>query len=137
MVSDEKKRAGSRERSRSRERKKDRRDRDRSKSRERDGDRSVRSKSKERRRSRERKSPKKIKDVKPGVPGELEEEEGQASTSKTKSEPLSLEELLAKKKAEEAEKSKPKFLTKEERAALQLQISPTLRLDLEPGEREN
>ena len=32
-------------------------------------------------------------------------------------EPLSLEELLAKKKAEEAEKSKPKFLTKEERAA--------------------
>lgn len=34
-----------------------------------------------------------------------------------KKEPLSLEELLAKKKAEEAEKSKPKFLTKEERAA--------------------
>ncbi|CAG0893505.1 unnamed protein product [Darwinula stevensoni] len=34
-----------------------------------------------------------------------------------KKEPLSLEELLAKKKAEEAAKSKPKFLTKEERAA--------------------
>ena len=32
-------------------------------------------------------------------------------------EPLSLEELLEKKKAEEAEKAKPKFLTKEERAA--------------------
>ena len=34
-----------------------------------------------------------------------------------KREPLSLEELLAKKKAEEEAKSKPKFLTKEERAA--------------------
>merc|ERR1719418_125588 len=46
------------------------------------------------------------------------EEEG--SSNKTKTEPLSLEELLAKKKKEEAEKSKPKFLTKEERAALAL-----------------
>ena len=34
-----------------------------------------------------------------------------------KKEPLSLEELLAKKKAEEEAKSKPKFLTKEERVA--------------------
>lgn len=34
-----------------------------------------------------------------------------------KKEPLSLEELLSKKKAEEEAKSKPKFLTKEERAA--------------------
>lgn len=34
-----------------------------------------------------------------------------------KKEPLSLEELLAKKKAEEAAKSKPVFLTKEQRAA--------------------
>ena len=33
-------------------------------------------------------------------------------------EPLSLEELLAKKKAAEAEANKPKFLTKEERVAL-------------------
>lgn len=42
-------------------------------------------------------------DVKPEVP--------------QKKEPLSLEELLAKKKAEEAAKSKPVFLTKEQRAA--------------------
>ncbi|PNF19799.1 putative ATP-dependent RNA helicase DDX23 [Cryptotermes secundus] len=34
-----------------------------------------------------------------------------------KKEPLSLEELLARKQAEEAARSKPKFLTKEERAA--------------------
>ncbi|XP_044001816.1 probable ATP-dependent RNA helicase DDX23 [Aphidius gifuensis] len=38
-----------------------------------------------------------------------------------KKEPLSLEELLAKKKAEEEARSKPKFLTKEERAALALE----------------
>ena len=35
-----------------------------------------------------------------------------------KAEPLSLEELLAKKKAEEEAASKPKFLTKAERAEL-------------------
>ena len=46
--------------------------------------------------------------------GLVDEEE---NVPKSKVEPLSLEELLAKKKAEEAEKSKPKFLTKEERAA--------------------
>ncbi|XP_014222848.1 probable ATP-dependent RNA helicase DDX23 [Trichogramma pretiosum] len=38
-----------------------------------------------------------------------------------KKEPLSLEELLAKKKAEEEARAKPKFLTKQERAALALQ----------------
>ena len=38
-------------------------------------------------------------------------------TVAVKKEPLSLEELLAKKKAEEEAKSKPKFLSKEERAA--------------------
>jgi 2-iminoacetate synthase ThiH len=42
------------------------------------------------------------------------QEAGQAK----KAEPLSLEELLAKKKAEEAEAAKPKFLTKAERAEL-------------------
>ncbi|RZF46492.1 hypothetical protein LSTR_LSTR014617 [Laodelphax striatellus] len=44
----------------------------------------------------------------------LEEEE---DLKPVKKEPLSLEELLAKKQAEEAARSKPKFLTKEERAA--------------------
>ena len=39
----------------------------------------------------------------------------QEEDSKSKKDPLSLEELLEKKKAEEAEKAKPKFLTKEER----------------------
>lgn len=34
-----------------------------------------------------------------------------------KAEPLSLEEMLAKKKREEEEDAKPKFLTKEQRAA--------------------
>jgi len=52
-----------------------------------------------------------MKDSKVGL---VDEEE---NVPKSKVEPLSLEELLAKKKAEEAEKSKPKFLTKEERAA--------------------
>ena len=45
---------------------------------------------------------------------ETEEDKLDATVRK---EPLSLEELLAKKKAEEEARSKPKFLTKEERAA--------------------
>merc|ERR1712226_364360 len=47
----------------------------------------------------------------------VEDEEDVKDASKPKIEPLSLEELLARKKAEEAEKAKPKFLTKEERQA--------------------
>lgn len=39
----------------------------------------------------------------------------------SKKEPLSLEELLAKKKAEEEARAKPKFLSKEERTALALE----------------
>jgi len=140
MGVDERKRSRSKERSKSKERKKERKDR--SKSRERRG-RSKSKERKERSRSRERKgrsrsrgrknrsssrdrvdtfgksrrsrsrSPKKSKDSKAGIVEKDEDE----SVPKTKVEPLSLEELLAKKKAEEAEKSKPKFLTKEERAA--------------------
>ncbi|CAH0556860.1 unnamed protein product [Brassicogethes aeneus] len=58
------------------------------------------------------------KDVKP----ETEESKVKVETKpqlkkETKKEPLSLEELLDKKKAEEAAKSKPVFLTKEQRAA--------------------
>ena len=48
----------------------------------------------------------------------FKEEEGKEVLKAGKApEPLSLEELLEKKKAEEEEKAKPKFLTKEERAA--------------------
>ena len=138
MVVDERKRSRSRERSKSKEREKKKERRDRSKSRERRGrskerdrsrskERAARSKSRERRRSksRERKksrsrSPKKSKEQKPKVSADYAAEEEESKDSKSKTEPLSLEELLAKKKAEEAEKSKPKFLTKEERAALAL-----------------
>ena len=131
MGVDERKRSRSRERERSKSREKDRKKdrRDRSKSREKRGrskerdrskskDRSERrrSKSRERRRSRSR-SPKRSKDVKPNVDNV---DETELEQQRTKTEPLSLEELLTKKKAEEAEKSKPKFLTKEERAALAL-----------------
>lgn len=52
----------------------------------------------------------------------LEEEEKKEDEPKpVKREPLSLEELLAKKKAEEEARSKPVFLTKEQRAALALE----------------
>jgi len=140
MGVDDRERSRSKERSKSKERKKERKDRskskerrgrskskerkDRSRSRDRKGrsrsrDKKNRSKSRDRfeslgkgRRSRSR-SPKKSKDSKAGIIEKDEEE----NVAKTKVEPLSLEELLAKKKAEEAEKSKPKFLTKEERAA--------------------
>jgi len=140
MGVDDRKRSRSKERSKSKERKKERKDRskskerrgrskskerkDRSRSRDRKGrsrsrDKKNRSKSRDRfeslgkgRRSRSR-SPKKSKDSKAGIIEKDEEE----NVAKTKVEPLSLEELLSKKKAEEAEKSKPKFLTKEERAA--------------------
>lgn len=45
-----------------------------------------------------------------------EEEESKKQIAKKKAEPLSLEELLAKKKAEEQARSKPVFITKEQRA---------------------
>lgn len=123
-----------RERNRDRERIKRSRSKEREKSRERDmkmGRGERRSRSKERRsRSRERmqyqggrlgrrsRSKSKERDTKGGLKSEdqsIKDEEG-ASTSK-KAEPLSLEELLEKKKAEEAARSKPVFVTKEQRAA--------------------
>ena len=54
------------------------------------------------------------------VDGDHESGNGKKATGKSGEEPLSLEELLAKRKAEEAAASKPKFLTKEERAAAAL-----------------
>ncbi|KAH3721763.1 probable ATP-dependent RNA helicase DDX23 [Dreissena polymorpha] len=107
------------------ERRKERRSRSRSRDRKNKVDKSDkrRSRSPERRRrsrSKDRKKDGKHKHSKPskkekdagGEDGELDEEGG----AKTKV-PLSLEELLAKKKAEEEAFAKPKFLTKEERAA--------------------
>lgn len=53
------------------------------------------------------------------IKGEEDPEEGETGKDVVikKAEPLSLEEILAKRKAEEEAQAKPKFLTKEERAA--------------------
>ncbi|XP_059929423.1 probable ATP-dependent RNA helicase DDX23 [Gadus macrocephalus] len=119
----ERKRHRSRERNRSKspergrrlkdqERGKEREERDRArKDREKDGhrrdrtkkSRSLSPKSKEARLKRE-------KDIKT-------EEDEEEKKKKDKAQPLSLEELLAKKKAEEEAEAKPKFLTKAEREA--------------------
>ncbi|KAL0280031.1 UNVERIFIED_CONTAM: hypothetical protein PYX00_001451 [Menopon gallinae] len=104
----------SRSRDRDKSKKKDRdktRDRIRSRSRSRDRDKD-RYKHKESRSSDTSSSVK--KEVKEEIKVEKEEEE---EVPKVKKEPLSLEELLAKKKAEEMARSKPVFLSKEERAA--------------------
>ena len=123
MVDD---RERSRKRSRTPERKrddKDRRDRKRSRSRDRDRERD-RDRDRERRRSRDRsdrdrdhKSSRSKRSPSPSrrPKDEIKEEEGEIDIDKK--EPLSLEELLAKKKAEEEEAAKPKFLSKAERAA--------------------
>ncbi|XP_067009740.1 probable ATP-dependent RNA helicase DDX23 [Anabrus simplex] len=126
-----------RERERVRERERDRRDRDRrkrsrslSKERDKDKDRGKKKpeRSKERSRSREREKERerhRHKDnKKTSASGAIKDEENKEDIKEElteeqegKKEPLSLEELLAKKKAEEEARSKPKFLTKEERAA--------------------
>ncbi len=110
-----------RKRSRSRSRERDRdRDRDRDRKRPRDRDDKHGSKSRRRSRSRSRSpAPRdsrrkdKIKTEKDVKKEEEEQEESKAS----KQEPLSLEEILEKKKQAEAEAAKPKFLSKAERAA--------------------
>nr|CAH7769311.1 unnamed protein product [Callosobruchus chinensis] len=68
---------------------------------------------------RDDKKPRDIKKTSSPTPEEEQESKVKAEVKdeKIKKEPLSLEELLAKKKAEEAAKSKPVFLTKEQRAA--------------------
>ncbi|XP_066906275.1 probable ATP-dependent RNA helicase DDX23 [Halyomorpha halys] len=121
--------SGRRSRSRDRDRRERRRSRSRSKERKRDKikDRSrSRSKSREREKDKERERDKVKKTEKsppPAIKTDIKKDEGKKEEEEveeivnTKKEPLSLEELLAKKKAEEAAKSKPKFLTKEERAA--------------------
>lgn len=128
-----------RERRRSRSRSKDRKkDRKRSRSRERSRERD-RSHDREGDRSRDRRDIKdKSKADKKRKPSPIfiiddEGKDGKTDNKKEqdenkekmkpppKKEPLSLEELLAKKMAEEDARAKPKFLTKGERAALALQ----------------
>nr|XP_018905630.1 PREDICTED: probable ATP-dependent RNA helicase DDX23 [Bemisia tabaci] len=122
-----------REKDRDRERERER-DRDRDHDRERDRERDYgRDRERERDRDRDRehrkrpRSSSKERQIKDSIKSEgsdkgatkkeiKEEEEDNGSEAKPKKEPLSLEELLAKKKAEEEARSKPKFLTKEERA---------------------
>lgn len=78
----------------------------------------IRSDNKTSRRSRSH-SKSKERDIKPSLKTEddkVKKEEEEKNDAK-KSEPLSLEELLEKKKAEEAVRSKPVFISKEQRAA--------------------
>ncbi|XP_026726496.1 probable ATP-dependent RNA helicase DDX23 [Trichoplusia ni] len=67
---------------------------------------------------KEKPKTKKEDDVKPD---EEDSQDAKDDDKPIKKEPLSLEELLAKKKAEEEARSKPVFLTKEQRAALALE----------------
>ncbi|XP_056091284.1 probable ATP-dependent RNA helicase DDX23 [Rhinichthys klamathensis goyatoka] len=122
----DRKRHRSRERKRSRSRSKsadrDRRLKDKERDREKDRDRNRKDRERDRdRRDKDRSkksrstSPKsKDSKLKRDVKKEEDEED---EKKKKKVQPLSLEELLAKKKAEEEAESKPKFLSKAEREA--------------------
>ncbi|KAL0895342.1 hypothetical protein ABMA27_011481 [Loxostege sticticalis] len=126
----ERSRSPRKERDRSRSPARKDRDRSRSPRKERDRSRSPRKergrsrspkkrdgKEKDRRYDDKEKSKGKRDDEKP----EEEEDTKKDELKPVKREPLSLEELLAKKKAEEEARSKPVFLTKEQRAALALE----------------
>ncbi|KPP64023.1 putative ATP-dependent RNA helicase DDX23 [Scleropages formosus] len=128
----ERKRHRSRERKRSRSRSKsaerDRRQKERDKERDRDKDRDRSRKDRDRDkdshrrdkdRSRKSSTSPKSKDarVKKERDVKKEEDEQEEKKKKEKVQPLSLEELLAKKKAEEEAEAKPKFLSKAEREA--------------------
>ncbi|KAI5742827.1 hypothetical protein M8J77_011659 [Diaphorina citri] len=106
------------ERDRSREREREKRHHRRDRSKERDGKDRREGYRRERREEEASGSKHKSRDKEGYEPTEQmvisDEEEDKGGAKK---EPLSLEELLAKKKAEEEARSKPKFLTKEERAA--------------------
>ncbi|KAF8796276.1 putative ATP-dependent RNA helicase DDX23 like protein [Argiope bruennichi] len=106
-------------RSRSRERRSRSRSRDRHRHKERDRERDKhRSKDKDKSRDKDKSKHKdKSKDKdKNHVKDEANDEE-EGKNDKIKKEPLSLEELMAKRQAEEMARSKPVFLTKEQRAA--------------------
>jgi ATP-dependent RNA helicase DDX23/PRP28 len=107
-------------------RSKDRDDKKRDKYDNRDKSRSKSPKDKDRNRRKDRKDHRKkeTKDVKVKSDEEIDvkvkTENLKKEPAPKKVEPLSLEEILEKKKAEEEEKAKPKFLTKEERVAAAL-----------------
>ncbi|KAG7163058.1 probable ATP-dependent RNA helicase DDX23 [Homarus americanus] len=118
---------GDRERERDREREERDKDREHYREREKERDRDYerdrdrnreREKGRERERERERERPDKRK---PEMKGKEElkleelEEQREMKEKKAKKEPLSLEEMVARKRAEEEALSRPKFLTKAER----------------------
>ncbi|XP_028399204.1 probable ATP-dependent RNA helicase DDX23 [Dendronephthya gigantea] len=127
-----------REKGSHKDKKRDREHKSRRKDRHKDKDRDkVRDKDGERRRDRDRSSRKRSRSRSPGKskekrvkadspsktkaeekPNELQEEE-KTGTEKNapKKQPLSLEEMIARREAEKKAQEKPKFLTKEERAA--------------------
>ncbi|XP_063698706.1 probable ATP-dependent RNA helicase DDX23 [Culicoides brevitarsis] len=103
-------------RSRSKERRSRSKERERrSRSKERNPER-RRSRSRDRKEREKKKTEAKVKDEKP-VKEENEEKPEVKQEKVEKKEPLSLEELLEKKKAEELARSKPVFITKEQRIA--------------------
>lgn len=107
-------RSRDRKRSRSRERR-SKRERRRTRSRSRDRDRKRDSESNNRR----DKEPANTKDQTLGVQNDAQPTEEEPT--KPKVQPLSLEEMLAKKKAEEEAAAKPTFITKEQRAQAALE----------------
>lgn len=110
-----------------RERERERREKERRRPKSKDRERDKRSRSKEKDEPKPKLSTSlktesaisKTQDIdkKPDATIKTEEEIKQEELEKRKLEPLSLEELLAKKKSEEAARSKPVFITKEQRAA--------------------
>ncbi|XP_023215209.1 probable ATP-dependent RNA helicase DDX23 [Centruroides sculpturatus] len=118
-------RSRSRSRERRRSRSKERRSRSRSRERRRSRDRNKKEKDRSKDKGRKKTSKDKYRDKeKTKSSNSLKpEDDNEEKDKKTevKKEPLSLEELMAKKKAEEEARSKPVFLTKEQRIAEALQ----------------
>lgn len=108
---------GDRDRDRDRGDRDHHRDRDKDRDRERNRDRDK-GRDRDRDRDRDRGEKRKQPDVKSKEEVQkLEEELEEKKEKKVKKEPLSLEEMVARKRAEEEALSRPKFLSKEERAA--------------------
>ncbi|XP_050739718.1 probable ATP-dependent RNA helicase DDX23 [Eriocheir sinensis] len=113
-----------RDRERERERDRERNDRDHHREREKDRDRERnrdRDKGRDRDRERDRdrgdKRKRSPESQKTKEENQRLDEEQEEKERKMKKEPLSLEEMVARKRAEEEALSRPKFLSKEERAA--------------------
>lgn len=106
------------DRDRDRERERDQRERDRERERERDQRERDRELRRPRSKEREREERRKKDETNKKEESDVEEVKPETKPEvPTKKEPLSLEELLAKKKAEEQARSKPVFISKEQRAA--------------------